>query len=227
MPYSYIVGCRCRRDSLRLHPLYGGSRAVDELRGRDHRQVRRDNGLTATREHKVPRIQWRQDRLSAYLAAAILDPEDESDHSSALLGLVSRHGPCSLDGKPVWCSPVRRRCDKIMPAEMAAAITPRSRLFLLNSPWNPTRARTCVLSSSPLARCCLAHPCIPVIGTDDMGTRISIGVPSRFAASSQPCPHSMTGNCDDQRLLEGLRYYRLAHRILRRTPGSHSYDGDY
>ena len=63
---------------------------------------------------------------------------------------------------------------KITPAQLAAAITPRTRLFLLNSPCNPTGAAYTRAELAALGEVLLEHPRI-VIGTDDMYEHIYWG----------------------------------------------------
>jgi aspartate aminotransferase len=78
------------------------------------------------------------------------------------------------DGKPVTVFAGAEQGYKISAAQLAAAITPRTRLFLLNSPCNPTGASYTRAELVALGKVLLAHPRI-VIGTDDMYEHIYWG----------------------------------------------------
>src|SRR6202011_559564 len=60
---------------------------------------------------------------------------------------------------------------KITPRQLAAAITPKTRLFLLNSPCNPTGAAYTRAGLRALGEVLLENPRI-IIGTDDMYEKI-------------------------------------------------------
>src|SRR5262249_13574956 len=63
---------------------------------------------------------------------------------------------------------------KITPRQLAAAITPKTRLVLLNSPCNPTGAAYSRAELRGLGEVLLQHPRI-LIGTDDMYEKIYWG----------------------------------------------------
>ncbi len=65
----------------------------------------------------------------------------------------------------------RRRATRSPPRQLAAAITPKTRLVLLNSPCNPTGAAYTRAELRALGEVLLEHPRI-VIGTDDMYEKI-------------------------------------------------------
>ena len=114
---------------------------------------------------------------------------------------------------------------KITARQLAAAITPKTRLVLLNSPCNPTGAAYTRAELRALGEVLLEHPRI-VIGTDDMYEKIYWGAGAilqpgdRRAGALQP-------HRDHQRRIEGLRHDRLAHRLLRRTQGAHHRHGHH
>jgi aspartate aminotransferase len=63
---------------------------------------------------------------------------------------------------------------KITPRQLAAAITPKTRLFLLNSPCNPTGAAYTRMELRALGEVLLDHPRL-IIGTDDIYEKIYWG----------------------------------------------------
>jgi aspartate aminotransferase len=71
------------------------------------------------------------------------------------------------DGVPVTPSAGPDQDYKITPRQLAAAITPKSRLLLINSPCNPTGAAYTAAEWRALGAVLLEHPRI-VIGTDDI-----------------------------------------------------------
>ncbi len=103
-------------------------------------------------------------------------------------------------------SPVPRRSYKITPRQLAAAITPKTRLVLLNSPSNPTGAAYTRAELRALADVLVEHPRI-IIGTDDMYEKIFLGQRAvlqpadRRAGALQPHGH-------DQRRVEARLFGR-------------------
>jgi aspartate aminotransferase len=63
---------------------------------------------------------------------------------------------------------------KITPRQLAAAITPKTRLLLLNSPCNPTGAAYTRAELKALGEVLIENPRI-IIGTDDMYEKIYWG----------------------------------------------------
>jgi aspartate aminotransferase len=82
------------------------------------------------------------------------------------------------DGLPVMPFAGYAQGYKITPRQLAAAITPKTRLVLLNSPCNPTGAAYTRAELRALGEVLLEYPRI-VIGTDDMYEKI-------YWASSEP-----------------------------------------
>jgi aspartate aminotransferase len=100
------------------------------------------------------------------LCAAVLDPGDEclipapywvSYPDMALLA----------DATPVIVYGGADQGYKITPAQLAAAITPRTKLFILNSPSNPTGAAYTASELKALGAVLAEHPQV-VIGSDEM-----------------------------------------------------------
>jgi len=78
------------------------------------------------------------------------------------------------DGVPVTPYAGPEQGYKITPAQLAAAITPKTRLLLINSPSNPTGAAYTAAEWRALGEVLLRHPRV-VVGTDDMYEKIYWG----------------------------------------------------
>ena len=141
--------------------------AVDgtaELKDAIIAKFKRDNGLTYERNQVLVSSGAKQ---SCYnVCAALLDPGDEclilapywvSYPDMALLA----------DGVPVSIYAGPEQGYKITPTQLAAAITPRSKLLFLNSPSNPTGAAYTKAELQALGRVLDAHPQV-VIASDEM-----------------------------------------------------------
>ena len=70
-------------------------------------------------------------------------------------------------GEPVFAACHERHCFKLKPEDLEAAITPRTRWLILNSPSNPTGAAYTAEELQGLAEVLLRHPHVWVL-TDDM-----------------------------------------------------------
>ena len=150
---------------------YTAVEGINELKDAIIGKFRRDNGLDYTRAQVLVSSGAKQTIYN--LCAAILDPEDEAIIPAPYW--VSYPDMVLLsDGKPVTVFAGADQGYKITPAQLAAAITPRTRLFLLNSPCNPTGAAYTRAELVALGDVLLAHPRI-VIGTDDMYEHIYWG----------------------------------------------------
>jgi len=104
------------------------------------------------------------------LCMALLDPGDEAIIPAPYW--VSYPDMVLLaDGLPVTPFAGMAQGYKITPRQLAAAITPKTRLLLLNSPCNPTGAAYTRAELKALGDVLLEHPRI-VIGTDDMYEKI-------------------------------------------------------
>ncbi len=71
------------------------------------------------------------------------------------------------DGKPVIISAGIEQNFRVTPEQLEAAITPRTRLFVINSPSNPTGMAYTRAELSALAEVLLRHPHV-LVATDDM-----------------------------------------------------------
>src|SRR5262245_6503877 len=104
---------------------------------------------------------------------AVLDPGDEAIIPAPYW--VSYPDMVMLaDGLPVMPFAGASQGYKISPRQLAASITPKTRLVLLNSPCNPTGAAYTRAELRALADVLVEHPRV-LIGTDDMYEHIYWG----------------------------------------------------
>ena len=146
-------------------------------------KFKRDNGLTYDRSQILVSAGAKHTIFN--LMQALLDDGDEviipapywvSYPDMALLA----------GGVPVIVSAGPEQGYKIRPEQLAAAITPKTKLFILNSPSNPTGAAYTRAELAALGEVLLAHPQV-VIGTDDMYEHIWWG-PEPFCSLVTACP---------------------------------------
>ncbi len=119
------------------------------------------------------------------LAQALLNPGDEVIIPAPYW--VSYPDMVLLaEGVPVIVSAPQAQQYKITAAQLAAAITPKTRLFVINSPSNPTGMAYSPEELKALAEVLLKHPRI-LIATDDMYEHI-VWTPGSFANILNICP---------------------------------------
>jgi aspartate aminotransferase len=147
-------------------------------------KFKRDNGLTYERSQILVSSGAKQSCFNA--CAALLDPGDEciipapywvSYPDMALLA----------DGVPVSVYAGASQGYKITAEQLSAAITPRSKLFIINSPNNPTGAAYTRAELQALGQVLAKHPQI-VIASDEMYEHI-YWAPEPFTSFAQANPH--------------------------------------
>jgi len=160
--------------------------AVDgtpELKDAIIAKFKRDNGLSYQRNQILVSSGAKQTCFN--VCAALLDPGDEciipapywvSYPDMALLA----------DGVPVFVEAGPEQGYKISPQQLAAAITPRSKLIFINSPSNPTGAAYTKAELQALGAVLMKHPQI-VIASDEMYEHI-YWAPEPFASFVQANP---------------------------------------
>jgi aspartate aminotransferase len=160
--------------------------AVDgtvELKDAIIAKFKRDNGLTYERNQILVSSGAKQTCFN--VCAALLDPGDEcvipapywvSYPDMALLA----------DGVPVSVYAGPEQGYKITPAQLAAAITPRSKLLFINSPSNPTGAAYTKAELQALGTVLDKHPQV-VIASDEMYEHIH-WAPEPFTSFVQANP---------------------------------------
>jgi aspartate aminotransferase len=141
---------------------------IPELKDAIIDKFRRDNALSYERSQILVSSGAKQTIYN--LCMALLDPGDEAVIPAPYW--VSYPDMVLLaDGLPVMPFAGLAQGYKITPRQLAAAITSKTRLFLLNSPCNPTGAAYSRAELRALGEVLLEHPRI-VIGTDDMYEKI-------------------------------------------------------
>ena len=162
---------------------YTSVEGINELKDAIIAKFRRDNGLEYQRSQILVSNGAKQTIFN--LCCALLDAGDEAIIPAPYW--VSYPDMVLIaDGTPV---PVLAGADqsyKITPAQLAAAITPRTRLVILNSPCNPTGAAYSRAELVAFGAVIARHPDI-VIATDDMYEHIWWG-PEPFCSFATACP---------------------------------------
>jgi aspartate aminotransferase len=153
------------------HTRYTDVGGTPELKDAIIAKFERDNGLTYARNQILVSSGAKQTIYN--LCMAVLDPGDEAIIPSPYW--VSYPDMVMLaDGLPVTPDATPAQGYKITPRQLEAAITPKTRLLLLNTPCNPTGAAYTRAELRALGEVLLNHPRI-VIGTDDMYEKIYWG----------------------------------------------------
>ena len=119
------------------------------------------------------------------LFMAVHRPGRRGDRAGALLGVLPRHGPARRGHAGDRLAGPEQGY-KITPAQLEAAITPKTRLFFLNSPSNPTGAAYTRAELQALGAVLRKHPDI-VIATDDMYEHIYWAT-EPFVSFADACP---------------------------------------
>ncbi len=144
---------------------------IPELKDAIISKFQRDNGITYDRSQILVSCGAKQTIYN--LCMAVLDPGDEAIIPAPYW--VSYPDMVMLaDGLPVTPDCPAKQGYKLTPRQLEAAITPRTRLLLINSPCNPTGAAYTSAEWRALADVLVNHPRI-VIGTDDMYEKIYWG----------------------------------------------------
>ena len=147
---------------------YTNVEGIDELKDAIIAKFERDNGLRYERAQILVSSGAKQTIYN--LCMAVLDPGDEAIIPAPYW--VSYPDMVLLaEGLPVMPFAGMAQGYKITPRQLAAAITPKTRLVLLNSPCNPTGAAYTRAELAALGEVLSEHPRI-VIGTDDMYEKI-------------------------------------------------------
>jgi len=162
---------------------YTNADGTPELKDAIIAKFRRDNGLQYARNQILVSCGAKQTIYN--LCAALLNPGDEVIIPAPYW--VSYPDMVLLaDGVPVIVYAGPEQGYKITPAQLEAAITPKTRLFILNSPSNPTGAAYTKAELQALGAVLARHPQV-VIGTDDMYEHIWWG-PEPFCSLVTACP---------------------------------------
>ncbi|MFU8821321.1 MAG: pyridoxal phosphate-dependent aminotransferase [Gammaproteobacteria bacterium] len=150
---------------------YTGVEGIPELRAAICEKFRRDNQIDYQPDQVLVSCGAKQSIYN--LAMALLGPGDEVIIPAPYW--VSYPDIVLLaDATPVIVSADAAQNFKITPAQLAAAITPRTRLLILNSPSNPTGVAYTRAELEALAEVLRAHPQV-MTATDDIYEHIYWG----------------------------------------------------
>lgn len=153
------------------HTRYTPVSGIDELKDAVCGTVLKDYGLSYKRENVL--ISCGAKHALYNLFQAVLDPGDEVVIPAPYW--VSYPDMVKLaDAVPVVAPCSESRGFKLQPEELEAAITPATRLFIINSPSNPTGAHYTCDELRALAEVLLKHPDV-MIAADDIYYRILFG----------------------------------------------------
>jgi aspartate aminotransferase len=156
---------------------YTNADGINELKDAIIAKFKRDNGISYERAQILVSSGAKQTIFN--LCMAVLDSGDEVVIPAPYW--VSYPDMVLLaDGVPVMPSAGPEQGYKITPRQLSAAITPRTRLVLFNSPSNPTGAAYTRAELRGLADVLVEHPRV-LIGTDDMYEKI-YWAPEPFAS---------------------------------------------
>ena len=188
---------------------------IVELKDAIIAKFKRDNQITYERNQILVSSGAKQTIYN--LCMAVLDPGDEAVIPAPYW--VSYPDMVLLaDGLPVTPNCPASQGYKLTPRQLEAAITPKTRLLLINSPCNPTGAAYTRAEWRALADVLLQHPRV-IMGTDDMYEKIwwgqrAVHQPAhRRAGTLRPHRHH-------QRRVEVVCHDRLAPRLLRWPEGN-------
>lgn len=146
-------------------------------------KFKRDNGLDYTAKQILVSCGGKQSYFN--LAQALLNPGDEVIIPAPYW--VSYPDMVLLaEGKPVIVETSLAQNFKLTPEQLAAAITPKTRLVTLNSPSNPTGIAYTKAELAALGEVLLQHPHV-LIASDDMYEHI-LWADEPFANIVNACP---------------------------------------
>jgi aspartate aminotransferase len=146
-------------------------------------KFKRDNGLDYTARQILVSCGGKQSFFN--LVQAVVDPGDEVINPAPYW--VSYPDIVLLaDGRPVIVEAGIEQGFKITPAQLDAAITPKTRLFVINSPSNPSGAVYTSAELAALGEVLRRHPRV-LIATDDMYEHIRL-TDAPFVNILNACP---------------------------------------
>ena len=161
------------------YPPLGGTPALKQA---IQRKFRRDAGLDFALDEICVTNGGKQAIWNALLAT--LDDGDQVVIPApywAAYPLMTR----VLGGDPVFVSCPQNNGFKLRPADLDAAITPRTKWLVLNLPNNPTGAAATADELAALGEVLLRHPHVWVL-SDDMYEHLTFGAPHATLAAVEP-----------------------------------------
>ena len=128
------------------------------------------------------------------------------------------------DATPVFAVADATTGFKLTPEVLEAAITPKTKWLILNTPSNPTGAAYTADELRGLADVLLRHPHVHIL-TDDI-YEVLVYDGGTFATIAQVEPRLQRADADDERRLEVACDDRLAHRLLHRAEAAAGGDAE-
>ena len=146
-------------------------------------KFKRDNGLDYTLKQILVSCGGKQSFFN--LALAVIDPGDEviipAPYWVSYPDIV-----IIAEGKPVIVEAGIEQGFKMTPAQLSAAVTPRTKMVVINSPSNPSGAVYSLEELKALGEVLRKHPQV-LIATDDMYEHIAL-TDAKFANILNACP---------------------------------------
>ena len=146
-------------------------------------KFKRDNGLDYTPKQILVSCGGKQSFFN--LALAVIDPGDEviipAPYWVSYPDIV-----IIAEGKPVIVEAGIEQGFKMTPAQLSAAVTPRTKMVVINSPSNPSGAVYSLEELKALGEVLRKHPQV-LIATDDMYEHIAL-TDAKFANILNACP---------------------------------------
>jgi aspartate aminotransferase len=133
-------------------------------------KLKRENGFDYTEKEVIVGVGGKQCIFN--LALAVLNPGDEVV-AAAPYWVSYADIAMIAEAKPVIIQCGIEQGFKLTPAQLEAAITPKTRMFIINSPSNPTGAVYSLAELKALAEVLKKHPSI-LIATDDMYEHVNL-----------------------------------------------------
>ncbi len=133
-------------------------------------KLKRDNGFDYTAKEVIVGVGGKQCIFN--LALAVLNPGDEVVIPAPYWVSYSDIAMVA-EAKPVIVNCGIEQGFKITPAQLDAAITPRTKLFMINSPSNPTGAVYTLAELQALGEVLRKHPHV-LVATDDMYEHVNL-----------------------------------------------------
>jgi aspartate aminotransferase len=162
---------------------YTATDGMPELKAAVVAKMARDYGIEARPNQVVVGTGGKQIIFNALLAT--VGPDDEvvipCPYYPPYADIVEMVG-----GRPVLVDCPRGGGYKLTPAALAAAITPRTRWFVLNSPNNPTGAMYTAAELGALAEVLLSHPHVMILSDDIYEHVLLSDVPFASIAAAAP-----------------------------------------
>ncbi|GIL02992.1 MAG: aminotransferase [Alphaproteobacteria bacterium] len=162
------AACKAIRDGKTKYPPVAG---IPELRAAVAEKFRRENGLDYRPEQTIVGTGGKQILFNAFMAT--LNEGDEVIIPAPYW--VSYPEMVAINrGRPVFVPTTLDNAFKVTPQALEAAITPRSKWFIFNSPSNPSGAAYTRAELKALTDVLMRHPHVWVL-TDDMYEHLCYG----------------------------------------------------